>query len=62
MIASRVKLTLVYLAGLLATAGVMGVALSSARTSAVYSDVGRMVLGHAELAERLLQQIRIEGG
>jgi signal transduction histidine kinase len=56
MISARLKLTVLYLAGLLLTIVVIAVSVSSAWTAGVYGDAGRIALANAELTLRLISQ------
>ena len=56
MISARLKLTGMYLAALVATIIVIGIAVSAARTAGIYGDTGRAAMVDADLALRLIDQ------
>lgn len=58
---ARIRLTLTYLAGLVATAVALGVAVSLARTAGEYGAVGREALAISDVGQRILQQAATEG-
>ena len=60
MMSARLKLTGIFIAALVATVMVIGVALSASRTAGVYGETGRAALSDAELAIRLINQAASE--
>ena len=56
MISARLKLTAMYLAALVMTVLVVGIAVSASRTAGVYGDTGRAALSNGELALRVIDQ------